>query len=55
MVGLVQRVVVVIAMVAGLLGATAAALPGAIPTTVPAVCVQVPLLGNGGLQAGYCP
>jgi hypothetical protein len=54
MVGLVQKVVVILAMTAGLLAGLGASLPGAIPTTVPAVCVQVPLVGNG-LQAGYCP
>jgi hypothetical protein len=54
MVGLVQKIVVIVATVAGLLGALGAAIPEAIPTTVPPVCVQVPLLGDG-LQAGYCP
>jgi hypothetical protein len=58
MVGLVQKVVVILTMTAALLGTTAAALPGvipdAIPTTVPALCVQLPLLG-AGVQAGYCP
>jgi hypothetical protein len=54
MVGIVERLVVVITMIAVLLGTAAAALPDAIPTTVPPVCVQLPLLGDG-MQAGYCP
>jgi hypothetical protein len=54
MVGLVERLVVLLMMIAGLLGAAAAALPDAIPTTVPPVCVQLPQLGEG-MQAGYCP
>ncbi len=54
MVGLAQKVVVVVAMTAGLLAGASAALPDAIPTTVPPVCVQLPMLGDG-MQAGYCP
>ena len=54
MVALLQRLVVLLTMAAGLLAATGAALPGAIPPSVPALCVQLPLPG-GGVQAGYCP
>ncbi|MEY2425155.1 MAG: hypothetical protein QOI61_727 [Actinomycetota bacterium] len=54
-VGIAQKLVVVVAALAGLLGALADRLPESIPTTVPAACVQVPILNSGGLQAGYCP
>jgi hypothetical protein len=54
MVALLEKVVAVLAMTAALLGAFGAALPGAIPAGVPAMCVQLPLLG-AGVQAGYCP
>jgi hypothetical protein len=53
-VDLLRKVVVLLTMVAGLLAATGASLPGAIPPSVPPLCVQLPLLG-GGVQAGYCP
>jgi hypothetical protein len=39
--------------VAAFLGDTAQQLPETTP--VPAVCVTVPVVGGGGLQAGYCP
>lgn len=54
-VGIAQKLVVVVATIAGLLGALAEQLPDTIPSTVPAVCVQVPIVADGGLQAGYCP
>jgi len=38
--------------VAELLASTAETLP---PANVPAACVQVPAVGAGQLQAGYCP
>jgi hypothetical protein len=52
MVGILERVVVILVFVAALLGTTAAGLPEGVPTTVPPVCVKLPV---GGLQAGYCP
>jgi hypothetical protein len=54
MVGVAQRIVVILMMVAGLLAAFSASLPEGVSTTVPPVCVQVPALGDG-MQAGICP
>lgn len=54
MVGLIERVVAILVLTATLLGGLAAALPEAMPTTVPPVCVPLPILGEG-MQAGYCP
>jgi hypothetical protein len=51
MVGIIERVVVILVLVATLLGTTAAGLPEGVPTTVPPMCVKL----LGGLQAGYCP
>ena len=50
MVGIAQKLVVIVAMIAGVLGALAAAMPSAIPTTVPALCVR-----HAPIQVGYCP
>jgi hypothetical protein len=54
---LLVRVALFLAAVAAgaatLLADTAEKLPETAP--VPAVCVTVPVLNQGGLQAGYCP
>lgn len=55
MVAIAQRLVIVMATIAGILGAFAESLPDTIPSTVPAMCVPVPLAGTTQLQVGYCP